>query len=134
MSFRNLRETNLILAKRLRYAKHIRDASKRLTQNRNVIRSFTTTLRNQADSDNNDNNSSNNNSPRSSDGGSGYETDSNRSFYEEGADAMVSHPAGEIPEDHLRRYIKDTAEIMRYPEEAGIKGDEDPSNAGMRQE
>ena len=58
---------------------------------------------------------SDNNSPSIDDVGSGYATDSNRSFFEEGARAMMSHPVEDIPEDHLRRYIADTGEIVDNP-------------------
>jgi hypothetical protein len=60
---------------------------------------------------------SENNSPSIDDDGSGYATDSNRSFFEEGTDAMMLHPVRDIPEDHLRRYIEDTGEIVDNPEE-----------------
>ena len=58
---------------------------------------------------------SDNNSPSIDDDGSGYGTDSNRSWFEEGANAMMVHPVREIPEDQLRRYIKDTGEILDDP-------------------
>jgi hypothetical protein len=46
----------------------------------------------------------------------GYETDSNRSFWEEGVDAMAVHPVGEIPEVYLRQYIEETQDIVDNPE------------------
>ena len=64
------------------------------------------------------------NSPRSSEG-DGYETDSNRSWLEEGADAMFDAPAEDISEDYLRRFIKETEDVKRNPEKAGIEGDSD---------
>ena len=67
---------------------------------------------------------SDNNSPSIDDDGSGYATDSNRSFFEEGARAMMSHPVEDIPEDHLRRYIADTGEIVDNPIEV-VGPDED---------
>ena len=125
---------------RLNYATFIGDI--------NFIRSFTSTTRSLADNENNpnennpnENNSNESNSNESnsqngynSDNGSGYETDSNRSYYEDGTDAMVNHPARELPDDQLKRFIDDTAEIVEYPAVAGIDGDDDPSNAGMRQQ
>lgn len=68
----------------------------------------------------------------SSNEGSGYETDSNRSYFEEGADSMASHPARDIPEDQLRRYIRDTQNIKRNPDMAGIEGDQE-GNQELRQ-
>ncbi len=83
---------------------------------------------NSNNSENNDNNLlspiESENSPHSN-SGDGYETDSNRSFFEEGADSMADYPARDIPEDHLRRYIKDTGDINRHPEKAGIEREED---------
>jgi len=67
---------------------------------------------------------SDNNSPSIDDDGSGYATDSNRSFFVEGARAMMSHPVEDIPEDHLRRYIADTGEIVDNPIEV-VGPDED---------
>jgi hypothetical protein len=67
---------------------------------------------------------SDNNSPSIDDDGSGYATDSNRSFFEEGDRAMMSHPVEDIPEDHLRRYIADTGEIVDNPIEV-VGPDED---------
>jgi hypothetical protein len=46
-----------------------------------------------------------------SSGDTGYETDSNRSYLEEGADAMMSHPAQDIPDDILVGYINDLGEM-----------------------
>jgi len=63
---------------------------------------------------------SDNNSPSSSGGESGYRTDSLRSYFEEGADAMVDHPTETIPEDHLRRYIRDVRYIVSNPDETGL--------------
>jgi len=63
---------------------------------------------------------SDNNSPSSSGGESGYRTDSLRSYFEEGADAMVDHPTETIPEDHLRRYIRDLRYIVSNPYETGL--------------
>lgn len=54
----------------------------------------------------------------------GYKTDSNRSFFEEGADAMTDFPVRELPDDHLRRFAKDTAKVCRDPWRAGIGGEE----------
>ena len=62
------------------------------------------------------------NSPRSSEG-DGYETDSDRSRFEEGVDTMTSYSPRDLPDDHLRRYIKDIGDIKRNPEKAGIEGD-----------
>jgi len=62
----------------------------------------------------------------------GYGSDSDRSFFEEGADAMDDYPAEELPEDFLRQYIHDTGDIVRHPEKAGIDGDR-PGNAELRQ-
>ena len=91
--------------------------------------------------DNSSDNSNDNNSPsqglddnstRSSE--DGYRSDSNRSYFEEGTDAMVYHPVGEIAEDQLRRYITDTREIMHHPCEAGGELDDmDPRNDDIRQ-
>jgi hypothetical protein len=67
---------------------------------------------------------SDNNSPSIDDDGSGYATDSNRSYFEEGARAMMSHPVEDIPEDQLRRYIEDTGEIVDNPIEV-VGPDED---------
>jgi hypothetical protein len=67
---------------------------------------------------------SDNNSPSIDDDGSGYATDSNRSYFEEGATAMMSHPVEDIPEDQLRRYIEDTGEIVDNPIEV-VRPDED---------
>ena len=67
---------------------------------------------------------SDNNSPSIDDDGSGYATDSNRSFFVEGARAMMSHPVEDIPEVHLRRYIADTGEIVDNPIEV-VGPDED---------
>jgi hypothetical protein len=53
----------------------------------------------------------------------GYETDSNRSYFEEGAQAMVNHPVDQLPEDQLRRYITDTDEIIDNPALAGVEND-----------
>ena len=63
---------------------------------------------------------------------SGYETDSNRSYFEQGADSMMIHPVRDLPDRELRRFIRDTSEVRRYPEEAGIQGDA-PGNAEIRQ-
>ena len=54
----------------------------------------------------------------------GYKTDSNRSFFEEGADAMTDYPVRDLPDDHLRRFAKDTAKVCRDPWRAGIGGEE----------
>jgi hypothetical protein len=54
-------------------------------------------------------------SPSSSED-TGYETDSNRSYLEEGADAMMQHPAQDIPDHHLERYIENLGEIAGDPE------------------
>jgi hypothetical protein len=62
------------------------------------------------------------NSPSSSEG-DGYETDSDRSRFEEGADTMADYSPRDLPDDHLRRYIRDTGDIKRNPEKAGIEGD-----------
>lgn len=78
-----------------------------------------------------DNHAHTSNSPRSSEG-DGYETDSNRSLYEEGIDAMTDHPVRDLPDDHLRRYTKDTRHIKRNPEMAGIEGD-DSEDERLRQ-
>ena len=67
---------------------------------------------------------SDNNSPSIDDDGSGYATDSNRSFFVEGARAMMSHPVEDIPEDQLRRYIADTGDIVDNPIEV-VGPDED---------
>jgi hypothetical protein len=67
---------------------------------------------------------SDNNSPSIDDDGSGYATDSNRSYFEEGATAMMTHPVQDIPEDQLRRYIEDTGEIVENPIEV-VGPDED---------
>jgi len=75
---------------------------------------------------------SDNNSPSIDDDGSGYATDSNRSFFEEGTDAMMVHPVRDIPEDHLRRYIEDTGEIVDNPEE--IVGPEEDGASEILQE
>lgn len=69
-----------------------------------------------------DNLSHTSNSPRSSEG-DGYETDSDRSRFEEGVDTMTDHSPRDLPDDHLRRYIRDTGDIKRNPEKAGIEGD-----------
>jgi len=55
----------------------------------------------------------------------GYETDSNRSFFEDGIDAMYDYPARDIPEDFLRQYIRDTTDIVRHPIKASIHREED---------
>lgn len=55
----------------------------------------------------------------------GYETDSNRSFFVEGTDAMAEAPPHTIPEDQLRRYIHDVADINRHPEKAAADGEEE---------
>lgn len=73
----------------------------------------------------NSNNDSSSNQSHETDSNQGYETDSNRSFFEEGANAMADYPVREIPEDQIRRYIRDTAEINRHPEEAGVDGPDD---------
>ncbi|MGZ7209943.1 MAG: hypothetical protein ACXVHV_08710 [Methanobacterium sp.] len=67
----------------------------------------------QSDNENSGGNSGN--SSPSQDDGSGYETDSNRSYFEEGTDAMVECPVRDIPDDQLRRYIRDTEEIVQHP-------------------
>jgi len=54
-------------------------------------------------------------SPTSS-GDPGYETDSNRSYLEQGADAMMVHPVQDIPNHHLERYNEDLKEIAADPE------------------
>lgn len=46
----------------------------------------------------------------------GYETDSNRSYLEQGADAMMVHPVQDIPDHHLERYNEDLKEIAADPE------------------
>lgn len=51
----------------------------------------------------------------------GYETDSNRSYFAEGADAMAEAPVEDIPEDQLRKYIHDTADINRNPERGLVR-------------
>lgn len=78
-----------------------------------------------------DNNSSHSNSPRSNED-DGYETDSNRSFIEQGASAMADMNPRDLPDDQLRRFIRDTEDIMRHPDLAGIEGDEE-GNAELRQ-
>jgi NADH-ubiquinone oxidoreductase chain 5 len=65
-----------------------------------------------------------NSSDESSSQGDGYETDSNRSYWEQGDDAMVAGPPKEIPLDQLRRYIKDTDQISRFPKVAHLEGDQ----------
>ena len=82
---------------------------------------------------------SGNSNPSSSDSPSsssddGYRSDSNRSYFEEGADAMVNYPVADLPEDQLRRYIEDTDDIQRNPHLAGLDDDSDPSNAVLRQQ
>jgi NADH-ubiquinone oxidoreductase chain 5 len=62
----------------------------------------------------------------------GYESDQNRSWFEEGADTMADYPARDLPDDHLRRYIQDTRNIKRHPEMAGIDGDSS-GDEGLRQ-
>ena len=63
-----------------------------------------------------------NNSPVS-DGG--YETDSNRSYVEQGAEAMADYPVERIPDDLLSQFIRDTEDIINHPETAGIEDDEE---------
>lgn len=54
-------------------------------------------------------------SPSSSED-TGYETDSNRSYLEQGADAMMQHPVQDIPDQYLERYIENLGEIAGDPE------------------
>jgi len=49
-------------------------------------------------------------------GDTGYETDSNRSHFEEGIDAMVLEPVQNIPDDFIVRYIEDLGEMIEDPE------------------
>ena len=87
-----------------------------------------------------DDNSSRSNSPRISSGVSGYETDSNRPYFEEGADAMAEHPVEDLPDDHLIRYVKDTENLVRHPnrygmgEDEALKDDWDNRNQELRYE
>lgn len=72
-----------------------------------------------------DDNSSRSNSPHFNSDVDGYETDSNRSYFLDGAEAMADHPATEIPDDSLRDYIKVTADIVRHPSRSALgRGDE----------
>jgi hypothetical protein len=68
-----------------------------------------------------------------SDDGDGYESNSDRSFFEEGVDAMEHHPAQDLPDDILRKYKHDLGDIVRHPWKAGIDGDRS-GNAELRQE
>ena len=54
----------------------------------------------------------------------GYETQSNRSYFQEGADAMYSEDPKNIPNDFLREFIRDTEDIKRHPWTIGLE-DED---------
>nr|YP_010620785.1 hypothetical protein PN052_mgp10 [Pseudofabraea citricarpa]WAX38796.1 hypothetical protein [Pseudofabraea citricarpa] len=96
-----------------------------------------TSNENSADNNpNQDNNSpleaSEDNNTGSSD--DGYGTDSNRSYFAEGTDAMVDCPADELAEDSLREFIKVTREIWHHPCEGGGElDDNDPANDGIRQ-
>jgi hypothetical protein len=89
---------------------------------------------NNSNSNNNNNNENNllspiesenlnNNSSRSS-SGDGYETDSNRSYFEEGSFSMAECNVRDIPEDYLRRYIKDTDDMTLHPEKYGLNSEE----------
>lgn len=83
--------------------------------------------------ENNPDNNPQGNSPTPSENGfssegDGYHTDSNRSYFEEGADAMADYPVGGIPDNHLRRYAEDTARMANRPGLAGIQRDEDESS------
>ncbi len=80
---------------------------------------------NNNDNNHNDNINSDSNYESDNDSSSGYGTDSNRSYFEEGADAMFGHPVRDIPEDHLRRYINDTRDIVSNPWKAGVERPED---------
>jgi hypothetical protein len=46
---------------------------------------------------------------------------------------MMTHPVGELPEDQLKRYRENTGQVLRYPELAGLAGD-DSSNTEILQE
>ena len=75
--------------------------------------------------ENNSENSNDNNSPTdglddnsTSSFEDAYETDSNRSFFEDGTEAMLDTDPKVIPEDFLRQYIKETRGIVKdeFPE------------------
>jgi hypothetical protein len=89
----------------------------RLNNFSTTARSFVPNSDNNSQSGNENSGANTENSPSIVDEGSGYETDSNRSYFEDGTTAMINHPVGDIPEDQLRRYIKDTKEIVDYPEQ-----------------
>jgi len=89
-----------------------------------TARSFVPNSDNNSQSGNENSGANSENSSSIDDQGSGYETDSNRSYFEDGTTAMINHPVGDIPEDQLRRYIKDTKEIVDYPEQI-VRPDED---------
>jgi len=55
----------------------------------------------------------------------GYETDSNRSYFEERPETMANHPARDIPEDKLRKYINDT----EYKKNNKIEDEENPDSS-----
>ena len=69
--------------------------------------------------DSNNNSPGENNSPSVNNSHSpsdGYETDSNRDYWDQGTDAMTDHPVREIPDEKIRQFIRDTEDVKRHPE------------------
>lgn len=81
-----------------------------LTKNRNLAKFYTSNYLRLAENDDNNNSEDNNlnenssSSSASPDDNDGYETDFNRSFYENNSIATMTHPVTELPEDQLRNY------------------------------
>ena len=55
----------------------------------------------------------------------GYQSDSDRSFFEEGVDALTDTNVREIPDDQLHNYVNVAKDIVRHPHKAEIDGPED---------
>lgn len=50
----------------------------------------------------------------------GYATDSDRSYFEEGADAMIIHPVNTLPKDQLVRCRRGTGKAIANPRLASL--------------
>ena len=76
----------------------------------------------------NDNDDSENNSPPLNDNDDdGYESQPDMEMWDDGAEAMMNAPVKNVPEFHIREYIRTTGRIKRYPADAEIDPVEDRS-------
>lgn len=73
--------------------------------------------------DNNSNDEENEENETDRDKDDGYESYSDRSLLENDFSTLASYPPRNLPEGTLREWIKDTEDIKRHPETAGLEED-----------